>query len=169
VKTGLIIVDHGSRRAESNQTLERLAELFAARFGQRFSIVEPAHMELAEPTIERAYGRCVGRGASMIICLPWFLADGRHWTRDIPSLLSQAATKHPGTRFQLAEPLGIDDLMLELMFKRATAETQPIYQAGEIPESLIDVEPTRRREQCTSCPFEVRSDGTICRKTTDIA
>ena len=46
---GIIIVDHGSRRDESNRMLERVAELFAQRFGGRYAVVEPAHMELAEP------------------------------------------------------------------------------------------------------------------------
>ena len=49
--TGIIIVDHGSRREESNQMLEEVAALFAKRFARRFSIVEPAHMEIAEPSI----------------------------------------------------------------------------------------------------------------------
>jgi sirohydrochlorin ferrochelatase len=164
-RRGLIIVDHGSRRAESNATLESLTRVFAGRFSDQFPIVEPAHMEIAEPSIAAAYSACVRRGAELIVCLPWFLATGRHWTRDIPSLLSQAAASHPGTRFQLAEPLGIDELMLQLLMKRAVADDQPTYQAGETPEHLRDVDPTRRREQCTSCPFEVGHDGMIRRRT----
>jgi hypothetical protein len=49
--------------------------------------------------------------------------------------------------------------------KRAVADDQPTYQAGETPEHLRDVDPTRRREQCTSCPFEVGPDGMIRRRT----
>jgi sirohydrochlorin ferrochelatase len=163
---GLIIVDHGSRRAESNQTLESLARLFADRFADVFPIVEPAHMELAEPSIESAYAACVRRGATRVVCLPWFLASGRHWTRDIPSLLSQAALNHGGTTFQLAEPLGIDELMFQLLFKRAIADNQPVYSSGDLPAGLEGVEPTVRREQCTSCPFVVLPDGRIERKST---
>ena len=46
---GVIIVDHGSRRRESNEMLHEATARFAAQ--SEFSIVEPAHMELAEPTI----------------------------------------------------------------------------------------------------------------------
>jgi sirohydrochlorin ferrochelatase len=158
---GIIVVDHGSRRIESNQMLEEVASLFGKRFGSRFPIVEAAHMELAEPSIETAYGRCVKRGASKILCLPYFLGMGRHWTRDIPSLLNQASAKFPGTTYQLVEPLGIDDLILDLLFKRATSSNQPFYSAIEIDPRIEGQDPTQRREQCTSCPFKVMPDGTI--------
>lgn len=159
--TGIIIVDHGSRRAESNQMLEEVARLFGTRYARQFDIVEPAHMELCEPSIETAYAACVKRGATRIVCVPFFLSFGKHFTRDIPSLLSQAAVNHPGTEYQLVEPLGIDDLMLELLHKRATKTNEPIFQSGAPDPRIEDLEPTQRREQCTSCPFKVLSNGTI--------
>jgi sirohydrochlorin ferrochelatase len=116
---GIIIVDHGSRRAESNQMLEELTSLFAQRFRQRFDIVEPAHMELAEPSIATAYHRCVQRGATQIVVCPFFLGPGKHWTSDIPRLAADAAASHPATRYHVAMPLGIDELILELIAKRA--------------------------------------------------
>src|ERR1700722_6561312 len=63
VPSGIVIVDHGSRREESNLMLERVAERFAQRFLGKYSIVEPAHMELAEPSIATAFARCMQRGA----------------------------------------------------------------------------------------------------------
>ena len=119
MSTGIIIVDHGSTRAESNQMLEELASIFAARFRERFTIVEPAHMELAEPSIATAYARCAERGAKEIIVCPFFLGPGKHWTGDIPRLAAEAASLHPATRYHVAMPLGIDDLILELIAKRA--------------------------------------------------
>jgi sirohydrochlorin ferrochelatase len=116
--TGIIIVDHGSQRDESNRMLEELARLFAQRFPHRYEIVEPAHMELAEPSIATAYHRCVERGATQVIVAPFFLGPGKHWTQDIPRLTSEAAAKHPGTTFQVAETLGSDDLILDLLEKR---------------------------------------------------
>jgi sirohydrochlorin ferrochelatase len=119
MKTAIIIVDHGSRRAESNQMLEEVAALFATRFGEQFEIVEPAHMELAEPSIATAYDKCVARGATAVVVLPFFLGPGKHWTGDIPQLAATAAAKHPQTRYHVAMPLGIDDLILDLLAKRA--------------------------------------------------
>jgi sirohydrochlorin ferrochelatase len=115
---GIVIVDHGSRLAESNQMLEALAGEFAARFGQRYPIVEPAHMELAEPSIAAAYAKCVARGARRIIVAPFFLGPGKHWTSDIPRLTADAAKSHPQTTYHVAQTLGIDKLILDLLDKR---------------------------------------------------
>jgi sirohydrochlorin ferrochelatase len=103
----------------------------------------------------------VRRGATRIVVAPFFLSFGKHWTRDIPSLLQQAALDHPGTEYQLAEPLGIDDLILDLLHKRVAETTQPVLRSGEDDPRLAGLEPTSRREQCTSCPFKVQPDGTV--------
>ena len=124
MQIGVIIVDHGSRRDESNQMLEQLASLFAARFRQRYEIVEPAHMELAEPSIGTAYARCVERGAQRILVCPFFLGPGKHWTQDIPRLTADAAAAFPQTTYHVTPTLGIDDLILDLLDKRATGCVQ---------------------------------------------
>jgi sirohydrochlorin ferrochelatase len=118
MQTGIIIVDHGSRRPESNQMLEEIATLFARRFQALYDIVEPAHMELAEPSIATAYAKCAQRGATQIVVAPFFLGPGKHWTGDIPSLTAQAAIDFPHTSYHVTMPLGIDDLILELLNKR---------------------------------------------------
>jgi len=160
--TGIIICDHGSRRAQSNDSLKDVADRFAARFAADCSIVEPAHMELAMPDIETAYTTCVNRGATHIIVLPLFLAQGKHWTRDIPSLTSQAAAKFAGTTYQIAEPLGIDDLLLDLLKKRLDANDQPTLASGEADPRLKDTPATDKRIQCSTCPFVLdKATGTV--------
>jgi sirohydrochlorin ferrochelatase len=124
---GIIIVDHGSRRAESNEMLEEVARLFAARFAEKFEIVEPAHMELAEPSIATAYDRCVARGATRVVVCPFFLGPGKHWTGDIPRLTVEAAGKHPETRYHVTPPLGIDELILDLIEKRIACWVENDY------------------------------------------
>jgi len=119
MQIGIIIVDHGSRRSESNQMLEEVARLFGQRFAQKFEIVEPAHMEIAEPSIAAAYARCVERGAQRVVVCPFFLGPGKHWTQDIPRLTADAAAAFPKTTYHVAPTLGIDDLILDLLAKRA--------------------------------------------------
>jgi sirohydrochlorin ferrochelatase len=120
MRTAIIIVDHGSRRPESNRLLEDVARAFAARFAGQYDIVEPAHMDLAEPTIAAAYARCVERGAGRIVVLPYFLGPGKHRTTDIPRLTAEAHAKFPHTCYHVTATLGIDDLMLDLLNKRIT-------------------------------------------------
>ena len=136
MRTGVIIVDHGSRRDESNRMLEEVARLFAQRFEQQYEIVEPAHMELAEPSIATAYAKCVQRGAQRIVVCPFFLGPGKHWTKDIPELTARAALNHPQTRYHVTKPLGIDDLILELLEKRVDGCVRQDYSCDDCRGTL---------------------------------
>lgn len=107
--TGIIIVDHGSRRSESNDMLERFVAQYAE--GSHYAIVEPAHMELATPSIRDAFERCVARGAKRVVVAPYFLLPGKHWDEDIPALTAEAAAKHPEVPFLVAAPIGLHPLM----------------------------------------------------------
>jgi sirohydrochlorin ferrochelatase len=113
---GIIVVDHGSRFPAANDQLLEVAALFK-RVAQA-AIVEPAHMELAEPSIAQAFDRCVAQGATLVIVHPYFLAPGRHSTTDIPRMTAQAAARHPGVRFHVTQPLGLDDTIASLMLRR---------------------------------------------------
>jgi sirohydrochlorin ferrochelatase len=130
METAIIIVDHGSRNAESNELLNVVAQQFAAQFARHYSIVEPAHMELAGPTIEQAFARCVARGAWRVVVCPYFLGPGKHWTVDIPRLVAAAALSHPGVEFEVTAPLGVDDLILKLLAKRIEESLKSSKQAA---------------------------------------
>jgi sirohydrochlorin ferrochelatase len=82
------------------------------------AIVEPAHMELAEPTIEQAVAACAARGAKRIVVAPYFLSRGRHIQEDIPALVAAAQRAHPEVRCVVAAPLGGDPLMAQLLDAR---------------------------------------------------
>lgn len=113
---GVILVDHGSRREESNRLLLDVVEHFARASG--LSIVEPAHMELAEPTIAAAFARCAERGATTVVVFPYFLLPGRHWYEDIPRLAAAAARSHPGVKYLVTAPFGLHPLMFEVIGQR---------------------------------------------------
>jgi sirohydrochlorin ferrochelatase len=113
---GVILVDHGSRRGESNAMLLDVVRDFARSSGM--CIVEPAHMELAEPSIATAFARCVERGAKTVVVFPYFLLPGRHWSDDIPRLAAAAAENFPGIRYLVTAPFGLHPLMAEIMQQR---------------------------------------------------
>ena len=107
--TGIVIVDHGSRRVESNQMLEHFVEQFTE--ATHYTIVEPAHMEMAEPSIATAFDRCVQRGAARVVVCPYFLLPGKHWKEDIPELTQKAAGKHAGVEYLVTAPIGLHPMM----------------------------------------------------------
>jgi sirohydrochlorin ferrochelatase len=113
---GIILVDHGSRRDESNDMLLDVVREFAHATG--LPIVEPAHMELAEPSIATAFGHCVAQGAKTVVVFPYFLSPGRHWHDDIPRLAGDAAQTHPGIRYLVTAPFGLHPLMNDVIRDR---------------------------------------------------
>jgi len=115
-RIGVIIVDHGSRREESNALLLQVVDSY--RQHADWKIVEPAHMEIAEPSIATAFATCVGRGAKLVVVFPYFLSPGRHWHQDIPALTAAAAADHPSVKFLVTAPLGLHALMLQVIDQR---------------------------------------------------
>jgi len=115
-QAGLIVADHGSKRPAANETFLEIVQRLADRGD--YDIVEPAHMELAEPSIATAFARCVERGAKLVVCHPYFLLPGKHWDRDIPALMQEAAAGHPDVRWQVTAPLGVHDALLDVIDQR---------------------------------------------------
>ena len=72
-------------------------------------------MEIAEPSIEQAFERCVAAGAQKVVLHPFFLSPGRHVTADIPELMSAAAKRHPEVAWVVSQPLGLQELMPRVM------------------------------------------------------
>ncbi|CAA6664315.1 unnamed protein product [Spirodela intermedia] len=132
-RDGVIVVDHGSRRQESNLMLNEFVKMFRSRTG--YQIVEPAHMELAEPSIADAFRLCVNQGANRIIVSPLFLFPGRHWSQDIPSIAAEAAKEHPGISYIVSAPLGLHELLVDVMKERI--DHCLLQASGEASECAI--------------------------------
>lgn len=113
---GVVIVDHGSRKAASNDMLLAAVEQFRSSSG--YTIVEPAHMELAQPDIATAFDRCVAQGASRVVIFPYFLSPGRHWSEDIPALARAAASRHPNVTWIVTAPFGLHPGMTSIISDR---------------------------------------------------
>ena len=113
---GIVIVDHGSRRQESNRRHETFVA--AWRTSRGYSIVEPAHMEIAAPSIGVAFEACVAAGATTVVIAPYFLGPGNHWDRDIPALAAEASSRHPDVRYLVTAPLGPHPLLMDIVSDR---------------------------------------------------
>jgi sirohydrochlorin ferrochelatase len=114
----LLLIDHGSRRTEANEMLGCMAALVQRMAGESV-IVRFAHMELAEPSIERGVESCIAAGATEIIAFPYMLSPGRHSTSDIPALVAAAAKAHPAVRVRVTPAFGIESELGEVILRRA--------------------------------------------------
>lgn len=135
-KIAVILVDHGSRFESSNSLLLEVVEAFCQH--SAWKIVEPAHMELAEPSIATALGRCVGRGAELVVVFPYFLAPGRHWSEDIPRLTAEAVKAFPGVRHLVTAPLGLHPLIMQVIDQRIAHCLQRVGDEGPSCDACSD-------------------------------
>eukprot|EP00210_Caulerpa_lentillifera_P008126 g7760.t1 len=116
-RMAVVIVDHGSRRKEANAMLSEIVNAF--RQQTSFSIVEPAHLEIVEPSIPNAIHACVNQGAEHVVVSPFFLSPGRHSQVDIPKIVESTIVEGKlGVSYSIAQPIGTDPMIIQLLQKR---------------------------------------------------
>jgi sirohydrochlorin ferrochelatase len=114
--TAVLLIAHGSRETAANDDLRDLAARLLA--STTWPIVEASFLELAQPDILTGGEKCVSRGATRVLLIPYFLAAGVHQRRDLTSARDELARKHPGVEFRLGAPLGPHPLLDELVATR---------------------------------------------------
>ncbi len=119
-KDAILLIDHGSRRKQANALLDEVVALVREKLGSS-GIVEAAHMEIAEPTIDQGFARCVELGAKRIIVHPFMLAPGRHVSEDLPRLVARCAAAYDGVSFVMASPLGSHTGVIDAVVDRCMA------------------------------------------------
>ncbi|MDT8311341.1 MAG: CbiX/SirB N-terminal domain-containing protein [Methylophaga sp.] len=118
-KVALLLVAHGSRRAESNREVAQLAEQLQADLTTDFAMVKVAFLELAEPSIPEGIKACALAGADSVVILPYFLNTGRHVAEDIPAEIDKARQQLPDLNINLQAHIGALPEMRNLLIKAA--------------------------------------------------
>ena len=112
----VLLIAHGSRRAEANDDLVKLAKLVSAR--GEYDDVQVSYLELAKPTILEGGRACVERGATQVLMLPYFLSAGVHVVMDLEESRQQLANEFPQVDFRLCPHLGLHPLMADIVLAR---------------------------------------------------
>ena len=115
----LIVFAHGSRVAEANEAVRRVAGAAAAQGG--FSLWHAAFLELAEPSLSDAVEALAAKGAKHIVVTPYFLVMGIHLKRDLPQMLEEAAAASPGVELTATAPLDGHPALAGILAERARA------------------------------------------------
>jgi sirohydrochlorin ferrochelatase len=117
----ILLIDHGSVRAEANHMLACVAALLQEMVGPTV-LVRYAHMELAEPSIAAGFAECVKAGATEIVAFPYMLSPGKHVTRDIPRLVQEAGAPFPHVACRVTPAFGVNEKLAEVIASRAGVE-----------------------------------------------
>jgi sirohydrochlorin ferrochelatase len=130
-RTAVLLIAHGSRRAEANEDLVDLARRIEG--SGHYPIVVASFLELAEPSILDGGVLCVTRGAGCVLLVPYLLAAGVHLQRDLTAARDALAVRFPDVRFVLGPALGPHPLLDQLVLERAR-------ETGEIGDDSADID-----------------------------
>lgn len=111
METEIILLGHGSRRAEANQGLIEIAEKVASLLDRP---VTPAYMSHGIPSLPQAVREKAIKGAKRIIIMPLFLFDGMHVTVDIHEEVAEVRKEFPTVEIIFSNALGADDTIASL-------------------------------------------------------
>jgi sirohydrochlorin ferrochelatase len=115
-RTAVLLIAHGSRHPSANDDLHELAGRLSA--SGEYPIVEACFLELAEPDIAAGGDRCVARGATRVLMVPYFLSAGVHLRRDLTAARDELSRRHRHVAFRLGSPLGPHPLLDSLVAAR---------------------------------------------------
>ena len=116
--TGILIVSHGSPRAEANERFRALVGRIAARLGAEN--VLPAFFSIARPSIADRVAELAAGGVTRIVLLPYFLSTGQHVTHDIPALVEQCRRQFPAIVLEVLPTLENDPALEDVVVERLT-------------------------------------------------
>ena len=115
MNTEIILLGHGSRRAEANQGLLEVSDKVSHILGQK---VTPAYMAHDHPSLPEAVQAKISEGALKIVVMPLFLFRGIHVTVDIHEELREIREQHPNVEIIFTKELGADDGIANLAAQR---------------------------------------------------
>ena len=131
---GILILSHGSPRAEANQGFAAMVGRVAARL-QNADIL-PAFFSIARPDIPDQVAALASRGLKRILLMPYFLYSGQHVTVDIPALLAKCRERFPHVELELLPTLENDPALEDVVVERLTA----CAEAGALPAEGAAIE-----------------------------
>ncbi len=112
-KPGIVLFAHGSRDPLWRAPLEAVR--------QRIEAIHPhlpvrcCYLELCPPTLPEAVQELVSLGMNHITVVPMFLGTGKHAREDLPVLMLDLRSAHPGVQFHVQQAIGEDPRMTALM------------------------------------------------------
>ncbi|PLX98132.1 MAG: sirohydrochlorin cobaltochelatase [Desulfuromonas sp.] len=116
MKTGILLMGHGSRVSAANDALRVIAEQVKKEGG--FDVVEVSFRELHAPDIQAGIDACVEQGATRVLLYPYFLFAGAHVLEDLPNEMAQAKERYPDLEMIMGQPLGIHPKLGEIVCER---------------------------------------------------
>jgi sirohydrochlorin ferrochelatase len=128
-KKAVILMGHGSRMPGAAEDMEHVVEHLKDKVD--YDIIEICQMSGLGEHLPEVFDRCVEKGATQVVILPYFLHLGVHLLVDIPEMLQEKAKAHPGVKVILGKHLGYDETLVDLVAKRI-GESESLSDVREL-------------------------------------
>ncbi len=113
---GILIISHGSPRADANRGFVELVERIASRL--EGAVVLPAFFSIVHPDIPDQVAELASRGLRKIVLMPYFLYSGQHVIVDIPALLAECRSRFPHLELEMLPTLENDPALEDVVVER---------------------------------------------------
>ena len=118
----IILLAHGSPKKYAKQTLLALVKKFKSFLKRKNVHICHAFLQFNKPTLEECLRKILSSELKVqnlrIVILPVFLSHGVHTMLDVPKIIKKLKKSYKGLNIKLALPLGADELLVKLLFKR---------------------------------------------------
>ena len=104
MKFALVLFAHGARDPEWAEPFRAIATRVAADRGDLS--VKLAFLEFQAPALPDTIAELVATGHRSIYVAPLFMAQGGHLKNDVPKLLAETRSRHPGLAIELLPAIG---------------------------------------------------------------
>lgn len=115
--TALVLFAHGARDPEWANPLRRVQAAIRQRAGG--VTVELAFLEFMAPNLHDCAAALVADGATTIVVMPMFIAQGGHLKREVPEMLGQLRSTWPEIQFSLGDAIGENEIVVQAMANAA--------------------------------------------------
>lgn len=116
MKTGVIILGHGSRSPEALVTVRKIKDMVAQ--AGNFDAVEVASLQFNQPDLPASLASMAAGGMQRVIVAPLFLYMGLHMKEDIPEILAEHKIIYPGMEIIMTRNIGDDQKLADIVLDR---------------------------------------------------
>lgn len=122
MKTGVIVLAHGSKVKSGNEGLFKVVEMLRAM--EKWDMVDACFLQLAKPGLSEGVKNIVEKGAKKVVVMPLLLFSGNHVLKDIPNEIENEKRKYPEIQFFYARNLGADERIAQIAADRIDEATK---------------------------------------------
>jgi len=123
IKTGVVVLAHGSKVKSGNEGLFKIVEMLRAM--GKWDMVEAGFLQLAKPGLTEAVEDIVGKGAKRVVVMPLLLFSGNHVLKDIPEEIEKERKKYPDVEFCYAKNIGADERIAQITREKIEDAVNP--------------------------------------------